>query len=47
MHWNYEPVTLDEILVYDDIIQKAEAELKSKVMAEAFEKSSRIPITEH
>ena len=45
MHWNYEPVTLDEILVYDDIIQKAEAELKSKVMAEAIEKSSRIPIS--
>ena len=41
MHWNYEPVTLEEILAYDDIIHKAEAELKSKVMAEAIEKSSR------
>ena len=46
MHWNYEPVTLDEILVYDDIIQKAEAELKSKVMAESIEKSSRIPMSD-
>ena len=41
MHWDYEPVTLDEILVYDDIIKKAEAELKSKVMAEAIENGSR------
>ena len=29
MHWNYEPVTLDEILVYRDIIAKAEADLKA------------------
>lgn len=28
MHWNYEPVTLDEILRYEDMISKAEAYLK-------------------
>ena len=30
MHWNYEPVTLDEILVHKDMIAKVEADLKSK-----------------
>ena len=30
MHWNYEPVTLDEILAYKDIISKAEKDIKAK-----------------
>jgi len=28
MHWNYEPVTLDEILAYKDMFERAEATLK-------------------
>lgn len=28
MHWNYEPVTLDEILAYKDMFERAEAALK-------------------
>lgn len=42
MHWNYEPVTLDEILAYTDMIEKAEAEAKNKAIMQAIEDSSRV-----
>ena len=28
MHWNYEPVTLDEILAYKDMFERAKASLE-------------------
>jgi len=34
MHWNYEPVTLDEILAHKDMIEKAVSSLKAMASEE-------------
>ena len=47
MHWDYEPVTLDEILAHKDMITKAEATLKALAEEESRNKTDwqgvRIP----